>query len=141
MPAETLETYLQPVWSGTQALTSLQRENAAGQLEKIAEGYEQPLILNTDVDGQPITWTERHLIVRSFQHARASETALRTRLTKAQAELRELNQRQHGKKLIEDAASMQAAADKVLQHYRVADLLKLTLVEQRTERHTRAHGT
>jgi transposase len=140
MPAETLETYLQPVWSGTQALTSLQRETAAGQLEKIAEGYEQPLILNTDVDGQPITWTERHLIVRSFQHARASETALRTRLTKAQAELRELNQRQHGKKLIEDAASMQAAADKVLQHYRVADLLKLTLVEQRTERHTRAYG-
>ena len=140
MPAETLETYLQPVWSGTQALTSLQRENAAGPLEKIAEGYEQPLILNTDVDGQPITWTERHLIVRSFQHARASETALRTRLTKAQAELRELNQRQHGKKLIEDAASMQAAADKVLQHYRVADLLKLTLVEQSTERHTRAYG-
>jgi transposase len=140
MPVETLETYLQPVWSGTQAATPLHRENATGQLEKIAEGYEQNIALNAEVDGQTITWTERHLIVRSFQHARASEKALRTRLTKAQAELLELNQPQHGKKLIEDAASMQAAADKVLQHYRVADLLKLTIVEQSTERHTRAYG-
>ncbi len=140
LPVETLETYLQPVWSGKQAPTLLQRENAAGQWEKIAEGYEQNVARNAEVDGQPITWTERHLIVRSFQHARASEKALRTRLTKAQAKLLELNQHQHGKTRLEDAASMQAAADKVLQHYQVADLLKLTIVEQRTERHLRAYG-
>jgi len=140
MPVETLGTYLQPVWSGKQALTPLQRENAVGQLEKIAEGYEQTLVLNAEVDGQPVTWTERHLIVRSFQHARASEKALRTRLTKAHAALLELNQHQHGKKLIEDAVSMQAAADQVLQHYRVVDLLTLKIVEQSTERHTRAYG-
>jgi transposase len=140
LPVEILETYLQPVWSGKQVPTPLQRENTAGQLEKIAEGYEHTLVLNAEVDGQPITWTERHLIVRSFQHAQASEKALRTRLTKAHAALLELNQRQHGKKLIEDAASMQAAADQVLQPYRVVDLLKLQIVEQSTERHTRAYG-
>lgn len=140
LPVATLETYLQPVWSGQQAPTLLQRETAAGQWEKIAEGYEQAIALNAEVDGQPITWTERHLIVRSFQHAQASEKALRTRLTKAQAALLELNQHQHGKTLIEDAASMQAAADKVLQHYRVADWLKLTIVEQTAERHIRAYG-
>jgi len=140
MPVETLGTYLQPVWSGTQALTSLQRESATGQLEKIAEGYEQTLVLSAEVDGQPLTWTERHLIVRSLQHAQASEKALRTRLTKAQATLGALNQPQHGKKLIADAASMQAAADKVLQQYRVTDLLKLTIMEQSAERHTRAYG-
>ena len=38
MPVETLETYLQPIWSGKQAPMPIQRENAAGQLEKIAEG-------------------------------------------------------------------------------------------------------
>jgi len=140
MPVKTLETYLQPVWSGKQAPTPLQRENAAGQLEKIAEGYEQTVVLNAEVDGQPVTWTERHLIVRSFQHARASEKALRTRLTKAHAALLGLNQHQHGKKLIEDAASMQATADQVLQHYRVVDLLTLKIVEQSAERHTRAYG-
>jgi transposase len=140
LPVETLETYLQPVWSGKQAPTPLQRENAAGQLEDIAEGYEQTVVLNAAVDGQLVTWTERHLIVRSFQHAQASEKALRTRLTKAHAALLGLNQHQHGKKLIEDAASMQAAADQVLQHYRVVDLLTLKIVEQSTERHTRAYG-
>lgn len=140
LPVKTLEAYLQPVWSGKQAPTPLQRETAAGQWEKIAEGYEQTIVLNAEVDGHPITWTERHLIVHSFQHAQASEQALRTRLRKAHTALLALNQHQRGKKRIEDAASMQAAADKVLQQYRVAGLLKLTIVEQRTARHIRAYG-
>ena len=140
MPEETLETYLQPVWIGKQALTPIQRENAAGQLEEIAEGYEQNLPLKAEVDGKIITWTERHLIVRSFQHANSSEAALRSRLVKAQAELLALNEHKHGKKQIEDATSMQSAAEKVLKHYRVADLLKLKIVEQGAQRHIRAYG-
>ena len=140
MPTETLETYLQPVWSGKQALAPIQRENAAGQLEAIAEGYEQNLPLSVEVDGKTITWTERHLIVRSFQHARASEEALRSRLAKVQAELIELNAHKQGKKQIEDAVGMQAAAEKVLKQYRVAGLLKLTIVEHSTQRQIRAYG-
>jgi len=140
MPVETLETYLQPVWSGKQALAPIQRENAAGQWEEIAEGYEQNLPLNAEVDGKTITWTERHLIVRSFQHACASEEALRSRLAKAQAKLLELNAHKQGKKQIEDAAGMQAAAEKVFKQYRVAGLLKLNIVEQSTHRHIRAYG-
>jgi transposase len=140
MPVETVETYLQPVWSGKQALTPIRRENAAGELEEIAEGYEQNLPLKAEVEGNTITWTERHLIVRSFQHARTSEETLRSRLAKAQAELLELNTHKQGKKQIEDATSMQAAAEKVLKHYRVAGLLKLKIVEQGTERHIRAYG-
>jgi transposase len=140
MPVETLETYLQPVWSGKQALAPIQRENAAGQLEEIAEGYEHNLPLSAEVDGKTITWTERHLIVRSFQHARASEEALRSRLMKAQAELLELNEHKQGKQQIEAAPGMQAAAEKVLQQYRVAGLLKLIIVEHSTPRHIRAYG-
>ena len=140
MSVETLKTYLQPIWSGKQAPRPIYRENAAGQLEKIAEGYEQNILLKGEVDGKIIPWTERHLIVRSFQHARSSEEGLRTRLAKAQAELLRLNEHKQGKKLIEDAVSMQAAAEKVLQQYRVAGLLKLNLVEQSAERHIRAYG-
>jgi transposase len=109
-------------------------------LEEIAEGYERNFPLNAAVDGKTITWTERRLIVRSIQHARSSEEALRTRLAKAQAELLALNEHKQGKKLIEDAASMQAAAEKVLQPYRVAGLLKLTIAEQSAERRIRAYG-
>ena len=140
MPVETLETYLQPIWSGTQALTPIHRENAAGELEKIAEGYENNITLNAEVDGKTIIWTERHLIVRSFQYARSSEEALRTRLAKAQVELLKLNEHKQGKKLIEEAASMQAAAEKILKQYRVAGLLKPNIVEQSTERQIRAYG-
>jgi transposase len=140
MPVETLETYLQPVWSGKQAPTPIHRENAAGELEKIAEGYEQNLPLNAVVDGKIIAWTERHLIVRSFQHARSSEEALRTRLAKAQAELLALNEHKQGKKQIDDAAGMQAAAENVLKHYRVAGMLKLNIAEQSAERPIRAYG-
>lgn len=140
MPVETLETYLQPIWSGKQGLTPIYRENTAGELEKIAEGYEQNITLNATVDGKISTWTERHLIVRSFQHAHSSEEALQARLVKAQAELLELNEHKQGKKLIEDAGSMQAAAGKILQHHRVAGLLKLNIVEQSTERPIRAYG-
>jgi transposase len=138
--AETLKSYLQPVWSGKQALAPVQRENAEGQQEQIAEGYEQTVTLNAEVDGKTITWTERRLIVHSFQQARASEEALRTRLAKAQAELLLLNEHKQGKKQIEDSASMQAVAEKVLKHLRVQGLLKLKISEQHQERHIRAYG-
>ena len=140
MPVETLETYLQPVWMGKQAVTPLHRENAEGQVEKIAEGYEQTIALSAEVDGKTITWTERHLIVCSFKHACTSEEALRVRLAKAQAELLQFNEHKQGKKQIEDSASLQTAAEKVLKQYRVEGLLKLNIVEHSKERHIRAYG-
>jgi len=58
LPTETLETYLQPVWNGEQALTSIERVNAEGQLEKIAEGYEQKVSLSAAKENKTIPWTE-----------------------------------------------------------------------------------
>jgi len=140
IPEETLKTYLQPVWRGKQVLQVVERENMQGQMEKIAEGYEQDIALSAEVNDETMTWTERRLIVRSFQHAHAAEAALRVRLAKAQAALNELNEPKQGKARIESAARMQAAADKVLQHYGVMALLKLNITEQRSERHIRAYG-
>jgi transposase len=140
MSEETLESYLKPVWSGEQVLIPLYRENAAGQPEKIAEGYEQSGWLSTEVDEKTITWVERHLIVRSFQYARSAEETLQTRLTKAQAELLQLNEHKQGKKQIEDRLSMQIAAEDILKHHRVVGLLKLNIVERNEERQVRAYG-
>ena len=36
--------------------------------------------MSHEVAGQAITWMERHLVVRSLQHAESSEKALHTRL-------------------------------------------------------------
>jgi transposase len=72
---------------------------------------------------------------------RASREGLHNRLAKAQAELLELNEHKQGKRQIEDRASMQTAAERILKHYRVVGLLKLNIVElQSTERHIRAYG-
>jgi len=140
LPTETLETYLQPVWHGEQALTSIERVNAEGQLEKIAEGYEQNVSLSAAIDNKTITWTERRLIVRSFQYVRAAQEGLHNRLAKAQAELLELNEHKQGKRQMEDLTSMQTAAEKIIKHHRVAGLLKLTILDESTQRYIRAYG-
>ena len=137
---EKLGDYLQPVWDGKQALEKVVRKNAAGEIEEIAEGYEQSVILSAEVGDKTITWTERHLIVRSFQSARSTEEGLHTRLAKAQAALQALNERKQGKERIKSVAAMQSAADKIIREYRVTGLLKLEIVEQSTEKHIRAYG-
>jgi transposase len=139
MPQETLEAYLRPVWSGQQALIPIYRENLVGEVEHIAEGYEQKVELSATVNEKTITWAERHLIVRSFQQARKAEEGLRVRLANAQAELLQLNARKQGKKRIEDGVSMRVAADKVLAKYRVASMYKLKIIEQSEERTIRSY--
>jgi len=139
-PEATLTNYLQPVWDGKQALQVVERKNVAGQRGLIAEGYEQEVILSAEVKDETMTWTERRLIVRSFQHAHSSEAALHSRLAKAQAALHRLNAPKQGQERMESAASMQTAADKVMQRYGVTGLLKLNITEQHTERHIRAYG-
>jgi transposase len=140
LPDETLEAYLQPVWNGNQALTPIERVNVEGQLEQIAEGYEQNIVLSAEIDHKTITWTERRLIVQSFQFAHAAQEGLHKRLEKAQSELLELNEHKQGKRQFEDAAGMQTAAEKILKHYRVVGLLKLNILDESTEKHIRAYG-
>jgi transposase len=109
LPDDVLETYLKPVWEGEQTTIPIARDNAAGQPKQIAEGYEQSILLTHNRDGQSIVWSERRLIVRSLQHAHASEQALRTRLTKAQVALAQLSEHKQGKQRIGDRDTMQAA--------------------------------
>jgi transposase len=139
MSAERLEAYLQPIWREEQATIPVYRENLAGEEEQIAEGYEQSLAISAEANGETVTWTERHLIVRSLQQARKEEEGLRTRLAKAQAELLQLNEHKQGKRRLEDGVAMRLAAEKVLTKYRVANLLKLKISEQREERTIRSY--
>jgi transposase len=140
LPDETLEAYLRPVWDGKQALTAIERVNAEGQWEKIAEGYEQTLLLEAEIDDKTISWTERRLIIHSFQYAHAAQARLHQRLEKARTELLAFNEHKQGKRHFEDAAGMQTAAEKILKHYQVVGLLKLTILEERTERQIRAYS-
>jgi transposase len=140
LPPETLESYLKPVWDGEQQTVGVYRADAEGQPERIAEGYERNVLLQAEHDGQRIAWSERHLIIRSLQQARASEETLRTRLTKAQVEVEQLNERKQGKRRIVDREGMQAAVTAIVKRHRVEGLIHVTVEEQVTERAVRAYG-
>lgn len=140
MPRELLASYLTSVWNAEQALTKVTRTALDGTVETLAEGYEQSAVVSQEIGGQTVSWTERHLVIRSQQHAKASEAALRTRLNKAQTALAQLTAAKQGKVRLEDADSMQAAALAVLKRYRVDGLFTLTIVEQVQERAVRAYG-
>jgi transposase len=107
----------------------------------IAEGYEQCLELRSEVEGQPGTWTERRLVVRSLKQAQAATAAWHVRLGKAQAALPQLTVHKQGKPVYREAAAVQQAAQAILKAHRVQGLIRLQIDEQVVERPVRAYGT
>ena len=140
MPPAALQAYLAPIWTGEQAIEPIQRARAGDALETIAEGYEHRVTMTHIENGQAHSWSERHLIVRSLQHAQAAEAALRDRLSKAQVELAQLSAPRQGKRRLADGAALQVAAEAIVKRYQVADLVKLTVTEQITDRPVRPYG-
>jgi transposase len=141
MPEQLLNAYLQPVWNGECSLIAVERANEQGAVELIAEGYEQTVVLTSEVEARSITWSERQLIVRSLKLAEAAKAALQARLVKAQTALAQLNAHKQGKKAYHDADSLQQAAQAILKEHRVEGLVRLTIEEQRVERRVRAYGS
>lgn len=140
MPDEELEKLLQPVWAGDQLLTLVYRPNGDGQPEWIAEGYEVTVSLMCTVGGKSVIWKERRLVIHSLKQAQATEAALHTRLSQAQAELAALNERQKGKKKFTAEAEVWQAVEAVLRQQRVTGLLTVAVEEQVQERAVRAYG-
>lgn len=129
LPEGVLAAYVQPVWAGTQSLTTVTREREARRPELMAEGDEQTVTVSGDAKGKTITWTERHPIVRSIKLAQA-------RLTRTRAEVGHLNEHLPGKKRSPDVASLQQAAQAILKEHRVG----VTIEEQVEERRIRTYG-
>ena len=130
MPAATLDALLARVWSGEQPLESIYAPNPAAPAAPaappvlLAEGYITVVNLEEPVSGQPVTWPERRLVVRSVALATQQSRRLDERLAQAQAQISVLNVRKQGKKLL-DAAGLTAAAEQILQHHRVGGLIHL----------------
>jgi len=130
LPPEVLERYLLPVGPGQQPLTRIPRVAATGNRAQIADGYDSLEGLTAEVAGEALTWTERRLVVRSRQLARAGETALRARLAKAQAAVAAFNERGRGKPRFTELSPLQAAVAALLTRYRVHGLLAVRYTER-----------
>jgi transposase len=109
--------------------TPVVRANPKGEPEVIAEGYEYPVAMSQKVDGKVQSWTARHLVVRSVQHAQAAEAALRARVAKALAQLEALNHRGRGTKRFEEVSTVRQAAVAIVQRYGVEDLIWFRLTQ------------
>jgi len=141
LPDGVLDTYLQPVWAGERTLTPVYRSKPGEEPELIAQGYEQTMIQVGEVDGQPLSWSERQVIVRSLKLAQASQAALQARLVKVQAALLQLHAHKQGKPHSHDADALRASAQALVKQHQVEGLLRLRIDEQVTERAVRAYGS
>ena len=126
---EALHAYLDPIRAGKHPLETIDRKDVEGTTHPIAEGFECAQECSVQVNGQIQTWLERHLVIRSFQHARSAEQALEKRMEKAQIALLALNQRGRGKRRPQERSTLDKKITDILQRYRVETLLNIRLEE------------
>ena len=122
--AAALQELLTPVRAGTRAPEAIKRFNdATGRWEKIAEGYEYPVPIVGELEGQPVTFPERRLVVHSLKMAQAQSQNLDRRLTQAVSAIQRLNERKQGKPRPKSQAALEATVAGLLKTHRVTDLL------------------
>ena len=138
-PAAVLQASLAPVWAGAQAWTWITRERAEGPRERLAEGYERVATQTAVSAGQPRTWPERRLVVRSLHQGQAGAAALRARLAQAQAGGAAPNERGRGKARFTAVEPLCQAGAAVWQRYRVHGLLRVDDEEHSQERRVRGY--
>jgi|APFre7841882724_1041349.scaffolds.fasta_scaffold37195_1 transposase len=142
-----LPELLQPVWEKRQALHPVflpeDRPTDASALDPklaLAEGFEVTRVQTAKLAGRPHTWEERCLVVRSCAYAETEGAALHQRLTRAEADLRQLTPpRGRGQHPIREEAALQAQVTALLGHYRVAGLLDVTWGREVTVHPKRAY--
>lgn len=131
---EALAVLLKPVWDGEQPLEVIRRKEV-----EIAEGFETSVELSGTVEKKEVNWTERRLVVRSYQHAHAATQALGARLNAAAIDLGKLNERGRGKEHFRNVESLTNAAQSVLKKHKVEDCFLFTCEEQTTEYQVRTY--
>ena len=130
MPEDPLDALLAPVFGGAQPLEPVYAPDPdpdpTTPPRLIAEGYAVVVDLAATVEGRPVTWRERRLVVRSVAQATRQAQALDARLQRAVADIHRLNERKQGKKILE-APALSATAEQILAEQRVVGLIHLDL--------------
>lgn len=148
--AEEMEQWVKAIGDGAHPLQSIYIENARGERELLAEGYEFERTVRAEVAaGQkddaggavhPPAWTERVLIVRPESYRRAQLEALENRLRRARAKLLALTPPPgRGRRQIREEGDLVNAASAILKAYEVEGLLTYTF-ERQEKRETRYIG-
>jgi hypothetical protein len=120
--AQQVEAWIDAVVDGEQTVTLIWDEKGL-----VGGGYEFERPMSAEVDGKPVTWTERVQVVRSLALAERESQQLEQRLAKAEAALRALTPPPgRGRRPYRDEAALQTAVSHVLERYGVTGLLQVT---------------
>lgn len=124
---EQLVKYLQPVWDKKQELITIDYEYANGETKHVAEGFEVKTNQTIEIEGQELSWQERHLIVRSFAFASSEERYLHSRINKTLLALEELKKPRRGKKRLTSYDEWESAVSAILKRYRTSRLIQVDI--------------
>jgi transposase len=146
MPEADLARVLAPVWSGALEPSAIRLPSADGACEEtadpVATGFAYTVELSAvDQAGQPHTWQERRLVVRSLAMAARQEQSLRQRVARAVREINALDERKQGKPLVPDETAASQAVAAIMAKHRVEGLVTVTLRTDVSEHVKRRYGT
>jgi transposase len=105
----------------------------SGGASLIGAGYEFERQLNVEIENQMVNWTERVLVIRSYQLADQQDRGLEKRLKSAEAALLKLAPGR-GKKVYDSQEELQQAAKEILAQYKVEGLLSYDWGKQEQRR-------
>ncbi len=131
---ELLAGWVDTVLADPSVLQPIMRQDTTGQPLLIAVGREQTLTLTVEVAGQPVTWSERRLLVRSRFYAAAQSRGLMRRLEVAELALTDVLRVQHGKRRPTTLTELATAVETIPARYRGQVCWKCA------PRHTRTHA-
>ncbi len=134
LPATAVDTLITAALADG-SLTPISRPDADGQVVRDAlgapvvhaEAWETGVTLTADVDGQPVTWTERRIVVRSPALQAQQQQELERRLAAAEADLADLLTVRRGKVRPTTPDAAEAAIAAILARHTVGGLLDVTL--------------
>jgi transposase len=146
MPEAELDRVLAPVFSGVLEPSEIRLPNGDDALDEtanpVAIGFEYTVELSAlDHVGQPQTWQERRLVVRSLAFAASQEKSLRHRVARAVTELNALDARKQGKPRLPDEAGAYQAAAAIMATHRVDGLVQVTVTTEVHKHVKRRYGT
>ena len=144
-----LAELLAPVFRGEETLTPVaapeQNSRDAkvtteppAEPELIAEGFTFTMPQSVEVMATPFTWREQWLVVHSFKYARRQQQGLDNRIQKATEALNQLNLTGRGHKRLSPEET-EAAAHRILQRYRLKDLIQVAYETKAETTHKRAY--
>src|SRR2546427_3144273 len=146
MPEAERDRVLEPVFRGALEPSAIRLPNADGALDEtdapVAVGFPYTVELSApEQSGQPYTWLERRLVVRSLAFAAGQEKSLRQRVARAITEINALDERKQGKPLLADEAAAHQAAAAILAKHRGEGLVHVTVTTAVHEHVKRRYGT